>query len=251
MAPTLSSLPDETAGIISNNLRRQDISNIRLVSKEMYRKSLHRFQQACFGTFYTDFSTDSLTELEALSNQEHLKCHLQKLVIRQSRDDVCKDGSRDVSLGRGIKWNRHSEGYITADAPGYQRLLRILAEKLVNCRSICIEATNWSRAATRGEHPGTDIVNASDAINLVFTMLTGGTLRLKHFQLCTWKMDFDICRLNIKHFQCPHFLSSWAKLSSLSIKLSFQRPDQDGFQAQWVSSLVKHAKPSKTHHNWI
>lgn len=221
MKPTLCSLPEEIIEIIAGGLRPTNVCCLRRVSKKLNIKTFSHFSRHCFGTFHTDLSVNSLNDLEYLSTQEHLKLHLHSLVIRLSRDKEDRNPTFLNTFGQGFEWNRHSAGYLTAPLPGLQVLVQLLVDRLLNCRSFGIKAFEPTQPFPRdlsSERDISNVLNASDALNLVFTMIAERHLHVEHLGInLIFDEHLEWNRINAQQFTTHKFSKHWAKLSSLTI----------------------------------
>jgi hypothetical protein len=91
----LCALPAELIEYIAVKLELDDLCLLRLVCKNLSRKTLHYFGSTYFAYVRTDLSRTSLQKLQQLSRHEKLGHHVRTLLIKGPH-----------GMGRGHSWDR-------------------------------------------------------------------------------------------------------------------------------------------------
>ncbi|KAI9847717.1 MAG: hypothetical protein M1837_001965 [Sclerophora amabilis] len=233
MASQLSTLPVEIVEIIASALDDNDSTDscsLRLVCRELERKTLHHFGRTRLTAVRTDLSWTSLQKLRELSEHEHFGPRVETLLVQRASE----------SNERGLEfwWNRHPQGDVIAGQPGAQLLRDLLLHKLTNCRSFQIHKFGYSESELES-HCRMSSLMPTDAVGTLVAIIAETGLPTKSFHLDYRKEGFgwlDARRLNMEPLQRPAFRTTWAHLQELSLHLS---PASDTFN--WVLELIVRA----------
>lgn len=123
----------------------------------------------------TDLSDESLQKLRFISETEHLKHHVQTLLIKRQYD-------WGYLMGRGFHRHRLGEWdfpshVVTQLSPGAQMLREVLT-KLVNCKSFQIDKPNGVRQLYDSAH-----LLSRDGIAIAFSIIAETCLPVKSFDI--------------------------------------------------------------------
>lgn len=220
MAPKLNILAIELIEKIASELEPVDLFSLRLVCKELNKKTLHAFGRSCLATIQTDLSRKSLQRLGELSEHEQLKHYVRTLLIKGPND-----------IGREFLWNRHPSGYLVPPLPAVQILRDILLNNLVNCRSFHIYRDHEEEDVYES-----DCLTPSDVVGIILSIITETSLPVKSFIVDFRKWgtgEVDAKRLQILQYRSPEFRSAWAHLQELSLEQSMTLDTFD-----WTLDLV-------------
>ena len=212
-------MPDDVLILIAGALvDLKDFLSLRLVCKNLYRKTKQRFSHSCLATINTDLSRQHLRELTHLAADKELAPGVQALRINHS----------PAILGQGFIWERHSAGPLANPASNEtgDLLVALLTTDLINCRSFHI----GGRCADEDDY-GFDDVTPTDAINFLLAIIarTGIVPKLFSIELRkngTGRMDGK--RLALQQYQTPAFTEAWQKLENLRLELTLSRANFDG-----------------------
>lgn len=212
METTLPTLTTELVEHISHLLGPADISSLRLVCRRLYQQSLRSFG-ALFTTIRTDLSLKSLQKLQVISEDNNLRLHVQKLLIKQGEAG---------KLGQGFEWHRHSLGHLHELLPGFEKLHNLLAHSLPNCRSFHI----YSPGGTEDE---SDALSPSDVIALILRIVPPISIDTsKSLPVKSLIVDFssrgtgtiNMKRLQMSQYRQPTFRNAWAPVQELVLEQS-------------------------------
>ena len=165
-------LPIEIVQLIASTFEPVDLFSIRLVCRELYRKTLHHFIHTYFATIRTDLTPKSLQRLQNISDTAHLAQHVEVLHI----------ANIDGTLGRGFQWHRHPSGLLAVPLVGADLLRNILVTKLVKCRSFLIDS--YDEVQQRDE---TEFLIPGDAIGIVLSIVAETHLAIRSFTIQSQK----------------------------------------------------------------
>lgn len=224
MSSTLPTLAIEVIETIASTLDQTSLGSVRLVCKDLNRKTLHYFGRTYFTRFKTDLSHNSLLKLESISRNEQLKNLVQSLSIKGNED-----------LGRGFHWHRAKESNLSSHIDtrislGVQMLRNALTE-MVNCRSFRIQSLGGME-----EYYGSEYLLPSDAIGIILSIVAEDGTPLKSFHI-----DFgsrgsvDAKRLQMQLYQQPTFIAAWKNLEELHFEHYLTSETLD-----WARDLVLH-----------
>ena len=243
MPSALPKLPVEVIEKIASTLDRTSLYSFRLTCKEIDRKTLHGFGHTCFAMVQTDLSHNSLQKLQSISQTEHLKHHVQTLLIREKYD-------RGDEMGQGLHWHRlgNSPGKIVNHiSPGVQ-MLRDVLTKLAECKSYYIYSLgdyHINRLREGEGLYGSDYLTGSDVTAIILGIIAETSLPVKSFRV-DYKDPVDVNafdvgvvdanRLQMHLYQQPAFLAAWDNLEDLHLAFHLQ----SDIVFDWARNLVLH-----------
>lgn len=224
MSSKLPTLAVEIVQLITSTLESTDLLSVRLVCRELNRKSLHHFIVTCFATVRTDLTPKSLQRLQNISESKHLAQHVEALHIKNV----------DGTLERGFQWLRHPSGQLAASLVGADLLRDILVNKLVKCRSFHIDGYDEVE-----QRDGTDFLIPGDAVGIVLSLVAETNLAIRSFTLESKKGSAG--RLDTKRLQMPlcrrsQFIAAWTHLEELVLDYSMTCDQHD-----WALDLISYA----------
>ena len=232
----LLALPAEILQLSVDNLDRDDLRSIRLVSRALYTHSLKRFSIAHFTTVRTDLTPRSLQKLQEVSDSP---LHAQNVRCLQ----LCHDA--DGWFGEGYIWDRFPSGHLQPGQLASITLKDLLATKFVNCRSFrfdCpFDATiqgfdGWNRP----EPPNR--LTTSDAVSLIFSIVVEANLAIQSLVMacgnhsrrnCRGGAVLDTDRLPIDLSGRTEFSTACANLRELAFEWDDAVEQQD-----WILRVI-------------
>lgn len=231
----LLALPAEIIQLSVDNLDRDDLRSIRLVSRALYNHSLKRFSIAHFTTFRTDLTPRSLQKLQEVSDSP-LHAHNVRCL------QLCH---ADGWFGEGYIWDRLPSGHLQPGQLASITLKDLLADKLVNCRSFRFDCPyhatiqgfdGWGRP----EPPNR--LTTSDAVSFIFSIVVEADLAIQSLvmacgnhsrRLCWGSAVLDTDRLPIDLSRRTKFSTACANLR----ELAFEWDDAVG-QQDWILRII-------------
>ncbi|KAJ5960782.1 uncharacterized protein N7479_007932 [Penicillium vulpinum] len=221
----LHSLPVELTELVADFLEADEVLALRLVCRELQRKTFHHFAQRFFSTIKTNLSEDSLRRINALSQNIALRPYVTGLAF------MLQNG-----VGRGLVWNRHPWGPISAplEVEAIRSLRDNLIQNLINCRSFFI----FCRYPEG--HPDMTHVTITDAVAVFFALVVDARLPVSSFHLIyanrnSRTLIMDMRRLPKLLYRQPEFKIVWANLQNLSLE-QYLTLDNFGFLLELVLS---------------
>ena len=235
--------------LIARFLGPADFCSLRLACKNLHQKSLHSFG-AFFTTIRTDLSQRSLQKLQLISEDDNLRSHVQRLLIKPVEGET---------LGQDFQWHRHSSGHLEGHLPGLDKLQYLLAHNLPNCRSFHIFTLG-------GEEDESDALTPSDVVALMLRIVpsisidASMSLPLKSFivdftspimdiqthsdgtiyakRLLQDRGTNSICakRLQMGQYRQPSFRTAWAHVQELILEQNLTLETFD-----WAIDLIVNA----------
>ncbi|KAJ5163942.1 uncharacterized protein N7500_005772 [Penicillium coprophilum] len=218
------SLPVELVELISSFLDI-DLVALRLVCRELQKKTFHHFAQRFFSSIKTDLSRDSLRRIDALSQNIALRPYVNGLAF------MLQNG-----VGRGLVWDRHPWGPISAplEVEAIRSLRDNLIQHLTNCRSFFVFCRHPEG------HPDMDHVTITDAVAVFFALVIDARLPVSSFHLIyadkySRALIMDMRRLPKLLYRQPEFKFVWGNLQKLSLE-QYLTLDNFGFLLELVLS---------------
>lgn len=234
-----------------------DLRSLRAVCRELNAKTFRLFAETYFKTLKTSLCSEhnkeetsarlhSLPTIDDISKHQALRHHVQTLVFQRPFQDT----SPEQGLGLGYHWN---QGHPVS--PGFELLRNILIDRLVNCRSFCINKY-LSEPRDRARY-----VTSFGILSLLFSLVTEERMNIESLRLGfsddvilpassaangkLWLLRGASDHL-AKH-QTPAFWDSWAdNLTHLSLNLdNHTRADSSSglyADARLMSVLILGAK---------
>ncbi|KAJ5281977.1 hypothetical protein N7478_007349 [Penicillium angulare] len=219
------SLAVELVELIADSLDAEDLLEIRLVCRDLQKKTFNHFARRFFSSIKTDLSEESLGRINALSQHEELRSYVQGLGF------MLQNG-----VGRGLVWDRHSWGPLSApmEVEAIQRLRDNLVHNLTNCRSFFI----FCRYPEG--HPDMSRVTITDAVAVFFALVIESRLPVSSFHLIyanrfSRTLMMDMRRLPKLLYRQPKFRLAWSNLQKLSLE-QYLTLDNFGFLLELVLS---------------
>lgn len=221
----LPSLPVELVELITGILEADGLLALRLVCRGLQRKTFHHFAQRFFSSIKTDLSGESLSRINALSQNVALCPYVNGLAF------MLQNG-----VGRGLVWDRHPWGPISAplEVEAIRSLRDNLIQNLTNCRSFFI----FCRYPEG--HPDMSHVTITDAVAVFFALVVDARLPVSSFHLIyankySRTLIMDMRRLPKLLYRQPEFKLVWANLQKLSLE-QYLTLDNFGFLLELVLS---------------
>ncbi|KAJ5189020.1 hypothetical protein N7491_005343 [Penicillium cf. griseofulvum] len=221
----LPSLPVELVELIAFFLDADGLVALRLICRDLQRKTFHHFAQRFFSSIKTDLSGDSLLRINALSQNTALRPYVNGLAF------MLQNG-----VGRGLVWDRHPWGPISAplELEAIRSLRDNLIHNLTNCRSFYI----FCRYPEG--HPDMSHVTITDAVAVFFALVVDARLPVSSFHLIyanqySRTLIMDMRRLPKLLYRQPEFKIVWGNLQKLSLE-QYLTLDNFGFLLELVLS---------------
>ena len=223
VGPTLPKLATELVEMVSLCLEPVDLLSLRLVCKELYRKSLCAFG-TLLATIRTNLSRASLQRLQVLCTPE-LHLYVKRLLIEPGEDG---------KLGQGLQWLRHSSDCLDVLSPGPQTLQHLLAHDLPNCRALHIRSPG-------GTEDESDALTHSDAIGLILLLIPSIATMSPVYSFfldsrAQGSSFIDSEKLPLAHCRQPSFLDAWSHVQELILE-----QDMTFETFAWTLDLVLYA----------
>ena len=232
MSLRVLTLAIEIIELIATFVELADLRSLRLVCRELNRKTLNSFGLANFATIQTDLSHKSLERIRSISNTEHFAIHVQCLHVKHSPDGI---------IGEGFDWPRHSSGCLAGNLNGTDLLRDLLSQRLLNCRSFLI----YSYDEYEPRHD-TDRLVPGDAVGLILSILAEADLALQSFTVQSRHHGngrLDTPRLQMPLSQTPKFIKAWSQIEELVLDYAIT-PDQWSWVLHLISLVLKLRKLS-------
>ena len=229
MHANLQFLPIEVVEIVASNLQRPELCSLRLVCRDLYKKSLGAFARL-HNAVKTDLSAQSLQKLVEMSNSAYLAPYIRTLHFRADKEGY---------LGRGFEWSRNTSGGLMDPLTGASSMLQdILRTILMNCRSFQIHNNDEI-----GMPKQSAWLTPDDVVSIVYFIVVNANLQIK--SLTIGSQDETPGRLRTERLLplCLHRekenregLSSWRSLDSLILRINLTVEQYD-----WALNLLKEA----------
>jgi len=222
MSSKFPTLAVEIIELISAFSDPADLRSLRLVCRELNRKTLHYFGLASFATVQTDLSRDSLQRIKNISESEHLAVHVQCLHIKHADDG---------RLGRGLDWCLYQWTSLTDQLGGADVLRDVLVNKLLKCRSFHINSYDEYQT-----HRETDSLIPSDALGIVMSLVAEADLALRSFTVESTHNGngrLDTQRLQMPLSHTPRFTAAWSHIEELVLNFAMTSDQYD-----WMLLLI-------------
>jgi hypothetical protein len=232
MSSRFPTIAIEIIELIATFLEPADLRSLRLVCRELNRKTLNSFGRANFATIQTDLSYESLERIRSISESEHFAIHVQCLHLKDSPDGI---------IGQGFDWPRHSSGCLVENLNGADLLRDLLSQRLLNCRSFLI----YSYDDYEPRHD-TDRLVPSDAVGLILSIIAEAELALQSFTIQSSTHDngrLDTPRLQMPLSQTPKCVKAWSQIEELVLDFAITS-DQGNWVLHLISSALKLRKLS-------
>nr|AUW30731.1 hypothetical protein [Cladonia uncialis subsp. uncialis] len=232
MSLRFPTLAIEIIELIATFVELADLRSLRLVCRELNRKTLNSFGLATFATIQTDLSHKSLERIRSISKSEHFAIHVQCLHVKDSADGI---------IGQGFDWPRHSSGCLAGNLHGTDLLRDLLSQRLLNCRSFLI----YSYDEYEPRHD-TDRLVPSDAVGLILSIVAEADLALQSFTVQSSHHGngrLDTPRLQMPLSQTLEFVKAWSQIEELVLDYAIT-PDQWNWVLHLISSVLKLRKLS-------
>ena len=232
MSSRFPTLATEIIELIAIFVELADLRSLRLVCRELNRKTLNSFGLANFATIQTDLSYKSLERIRSISQSEHFALHVQSLHIKDSPDGI---------IGKGFDWPRHFSGCLAESLTGTDLLRDLLSQRLLNCRSFLI----YSYDEYEPRHD-TDRLVPSDAVGLILSIVAEADLALQSFTVQSGHHGngrLDTPRLQMPLSQTPKFVKAWSQIEELVLDYAITS-DQWNWVLHLISSVLKLRKLS-------
>lgn len=221
--PQFPGLAAEIIELIASYLEYADIFSLRLVCVELQRKTFHYFSHNCFSVVHTDFSRESLEKLKDLSQDNQIKNHVRRMVLKGASSPWAKS---EKTIGEGFVWKRNLSGQLVYPLPGAELLADILCN-LVNCRSFQLCRTAQLPSTPRqvtNHHPTT--LTPLDAVSVFQSIIFQKKLVMTSFDLELTPSDmglvpsmYAVSQLDeTSTRQTKPFQGAWTNLQELVLK---------------------------------
>ncbi|KAJ5301264.1 hypothetical protein PENANT_c023G07516 [Penicillium antarcticum] len=215
----------ELVELIASHLEGDALLDLRLVCREIQKKTFHHFARRFFSSIKTDLSDDSLRRINALSLHPELRPYVHGLAF------MLHNG-----VGHGLVWERHPWGPLSAplEVEAIRSLRDNLIHNLANCRSFFI----FCRYPEG--HPDMSHVTITDAVAVFFALVVDARLPVSSFHLIyankySRTLIMDMRRLPKLLYRQPEFKLVWGNLQKLSLE-QYLTLDNFGFLLELVLS---------------
>ncbi|OGE56142.1 hypothetical protein PENARI_c003G10807 [Penicillium arizonense] len=215
----------ELVELIASFLEGDTLLDLRLVCREIQKKTFHHFARRFFSSIKTDLSDDSLRRINSLSRNSELRSYVHGLAF------MLHNG-----VGRGLVWERHPWGPLSAplEVEAIRSLRDNLIQNLTNCRSFFI----FCRYPEG--HPDMSHVTITDAVAVFFALVVDARLPVSSFHLIyankySRTLIMDMRRLPKLLYRQPEFKLVWGNLQKLSLE-QYLTLDNFGFLLELVLS---------------
>jgi hypothetical protein len=215
----------ELVELIASFVEGDTLLDLRLVCRQIQKKSFHHFARRFFSSIKTDLSDDSLRRLNALSQHSELRTYVHGLAF------MLHNG-----VGHGLVWERHPWGPLAAplEVEAIRSLRDNLIHNLTNCRSFFI----FCRYPEG--HPDMSHVTITDAVAVFFALVVDARLPVSSFHLIyankySRTLIMDMRRLPKLLYRQPEFKLVWGNLQKLSLE-QYLTLDNFGFLLELVLS---------------
>ena len=236
MSTNLQTLPTEIVQIIAKHLSHPELYSLRLVCKDLYKKSTWNFAQL-FHVIKTDLSAQSLQKIVGISESVDLAPHVHTLHFRADEYGY---------LGFGIRWGRNSFGVLMyLQAGPFGVLQNMLRDKLINCRSFHIDSCSVE-CAYENKHSvqkSSPWLTPGDVVFIVCFMVARANLLVKSLVVEREILSFGqlrtTCLLSVPlnpGKENEQEMSSWRSLDSLVLRF-----DAAYEQYHWALNVLKNA----------
>ena len=236
MSSRFPTLAIEVIELIATFVKFADLRSLRLVCRQLNRKTLNCFGRANFATIQTDLSYKSLERIQSISKFEHLAIHVQCLNVTHTPDGI---------IGQGFDWPRHFSGCLAENLNGTGLLRDILSHRLLNCRSFLIYS--YDEYEPRYD---TDRLVPSDAVGLILSIVAEADLKLRSFTVQSSHHGngrLDTPRLRMPLSQTPKFVKAWSQIEELVLDYAITS-DQWNWVMHLISSVLRLRKLSLGFH---
>ena len=201
MSSRFPTLATEIIELIATFLEPVDLRFLRLVSRELNRKTLTSFGRANFATIHTDLTYESLERIRTISKSEHFARHVQCLQVKDPPDGI---------IGKRFHWPRRFSGGLAKNLNRADLLRDLLSQGLLNCRSFVIYDS-------KSPHD-TECLVPNDAVDLILSIVARADIALQSFTVRYRPLDFeDWRRLQMPLSQTPKFVKAWSQIEELAL----------------------------------
>ncbi|KAJ5241799.1 uncharacterized protein N7469_000126 [Penicillium citrinum] len=223
--PLFPTLAVELIELIASKADNQSLLALRLVCRDLQKKTFHHFARRSFSSIKTDLSEESLIRINTLSQNAAIRPYVHGLAF------MLQNG-----VGRGLVWDRHPWGPISA--PLEVDAIRLLRDNLIkyltNCRSFYI----FCRYPEG--HPDMNHVTITDAVAVFFALVVDSRLPVSSFHLIyankySRTLIMDMRRIPKMLYRQPQFKIVWSNLQKLSLE-QYLTLDNFGFLLELVLS---------------
>ena len=229
MHANLRLLPVEIVQHLASHLERPELYCLRLVCRDLYKKSLTIFVKL-LECVKTDLSSQSLQKLLKLSSSTHLATHVNTLSFQADSEGA---------LGRGFNWSRDTSGGLVDPFAGASGTLReILCNRLISCRSFRIDNYDESDMPKKSSW-----LTPGDMVFIITSIVVNANVQVKSFRVGGEEGRFG--RLSTERLlpqssnrgeEIRARLSSWGALQSLAFDFNLSTD-----QYVWAFSILESA----------
>lgn len=206
-SPTFCLLATELVELIASSLNADDVLSLRLTCRNIQEKTFHFFCCRFFRCLQTDLSYSSLLRIHAVSKHRQFREYVEGMAFGLGK-----------GVGREIAWERHPWGPLASplQVDAVRMLRDSLLYDLVKCRSFFV-VCRYPEG-----RPDLDRVTVSDAVGVLFAIVSDARLPVKSFHLMyssgrRRSLSMDMRRLPLVHRQ-PAFSSAWTHLQELCLE---------------------------------
>ena len=232
MSSRFPALAAEIIELIATFVELADLRSLRLVCRDLNRKTLRSFGLANFTTIQTDLSHKSLERLRSISQSEHFALRVQSLRVKRSPDGI---------IGQGFDWPRHFSGCLAENLKGTELLRDLLSQRLLKCRSFHIYSYDEYEPLL-----DTKRLVPSDAVGLILSIVAEVGLTLQSFTVQSShhrQQRLDTRRLQMPLSHTPKFVQAWSQIEELVLDYAITF-DQWDWVLHLASSVLKLRKLS-------
>ncbi|KAL9619923.1 MAG: hypothetical protein Q9160_005480 [Pyrenula sp. 1 TL-2023] len=226
----ITKLPTEVIQCIAHNADPSVLLSLRLTCRTLSSQIARCFARVWFASTRADLTPKSLQKLQDISQSNHLREHVEELVIPCTLKNI---PSQD--LARVLSWPRSPNGRL--DDPGnllcVKKLQKLLLAGLTNCRSFRIEGF----AALHYYDP--DCLWPNDVVNIILTIIAETGIHIRSFDLDFQGYGPKTQRFDVRTCQQPGFREAWAHVKHLRLAFGVTRTSNS---LQFVTDLLTHAR---------
>jgi len=224
----LHSLPVEITQLLGIVLESTDLLAVRLVCRDLNRRTMQEFSIRFFTTLQTNLSAKSLQRLDNISKSECLAYRVESLHITDE----------EHIYGQDYQWHRHPSGRLTESLPGAKLLQDILSNRLVNCRSFRIDRYNEIYVPKR-----TDFLVPGDIVGIVIAIVAKASIAMRSFVIQTDRSSRrpGESRLDTNRLRMPLSAQGGFNVASAHLRELLRNYSITEDQYDWALGLISNA----------
>lgn len=223
----ITNLPTELVEIIVSYLSFEDLLSVRLVCRHVHYQSLRYTSSILFRVVSIDFTRDSLTKLQSLSNLPYIARCIRLLRIKDKENPHTGWGY----YGSGFNWSREPSGCLEPTTNTAIEMFDSSIRHLTNCKSIHFYPSD-SDYIPRHQHQ--DSISSSDCLFIIFSAFARNSRQLTSFHISPIPSRPPLVRgplrnglglsinpqhLPFKFLRSPEFQNCWKGIQDLTLDL--------------------------------